>query len=85
MKSIREKIRNRAIAMICRSERKELEDEWVWIEWKRRVVMRMAGVLVGMAVLFFVVKFAADSSRGGHYDAWAEAIGAARREQGAVR
>ena len=80
MKSMRERIRNRMIMMISRSEERRLEDEWKWIEWKRRCILRMAlGVWLALAILV-AVKFAADHSKGGRYDAWGEAINSARRE-----
>ena len=80
MKSMRERIRNRMIMMISRSDERRLEGEWEWIEWKRRVLVRLGLALSAFTVLVLVVKFAADHTKGGRYDAWAEAIGTAQRE-----
>ena len=80
MESIRERVRRWTIATICRSERMKIEDESKWIEWKRRCILRLAlGVWLALAILV-TVKFAADHSKGGRYDAWGEAIDSARRE-----
>ena len=80
MKGLRERIRNWMIATISRSEERRMEDEWEWIEWKRRAILRMAlGVWLTL-LLLVIVKFAADLTQGGRYDAWGEAINSARRE-----
>ena len=82
MKSMRERIRNRMIMTIFRSDERGLEDEWEWIEWKRRAFLRLAlGVWLALAVLV-IVKLVADHTQGGRYDAWGEAISSARREAG---
>ena len=82
MKSMRERIRNRMIMMISRSDERRLEDEWEWIEWKRRAFLRLAlGVWLALAMLV-IVKLVADHTQGGRYDAWGEAISSARREAG---
>ena len=58
----------------------KMEEEWEWIEWRRRVAARLAlGAALALAV-FVMVKFVADNARGGTYDPWAEAIGTALRE-----
>lgn len=80
MNGLRERIRNWMIMTISRSDEMRLEDEWEWIEWKRRAVLRMA-IGVWLALLLFVtVKVVADHTQGGRYDAWGEAINSARRE-----
>ena len=82
MKSMRERIRNRMIMMISRSDERRLEGEWEWIEWKRRAFLRLAlGVWLALAMLV-IVKLVADHTQGGRYDAWGEAISSARREAG---
>ena len=82
MKSMRERIRNRMIMMISRSDERRLEGEWEWIEWKRRALLRLAlGVWLALAMLV-IVKLVADHTQGGRYDAWGEAISSARREAG---
>ena len=82
MKSMRERIRNRMIMMISRSDERGLEGEWEWIEWKRRAFLRLAlGVWLALAMLV-IVKLVADHAQGGRYDAWGEAISSARREAG---
>ena len=80
MNGLRERIRNWMIMTISRSDERRLEDEWEWIEWKRRAVLRMAiGVWLALA-MFVIVKLVADHTQGGRYDAWGEAINSARRE-----
>ena len=80
MNRVRERIRNWMTMMIFRSDERRLEDEWEWIEWKRRAVLRMAiGVWLALA-MFVIVKLVADHTQGGKYDAWGEAISSARRE-----
>lgn len=80
MKSMRERIRNWMTMMIFRSDERRLEDEWEWIEWKRRAFLRLAlGVWLALAMLV-IVKLVADHTQGGRYDAWGEAINSARRE-----
>lgn len=80
MNGLRERIRNWMIMTISRSDERRLEDEWKWIEWKRRAVLRMAiGVWLALAMLV-IVKLVADHTQGGRYDAWGEAINSARRE-----
>ena len=70
------------IMMISRSDERRLEGEWEWIEWKRRAFLRLAlGVWLALAMLV-IVKLVADHTQGGRYDAWGEAIDAARREAG---
>ena len=82
MKSMRERIRNRMIMTIFRSDERGLEDEWEWIEWKRRAFLRLAlGVWLALAMLV-IVKLVADHTQGGRYDAWGEASSSARREAG---
>ena len=80
MNGLRERIRNWMIMTISRSDERRLEDEWEWIEWKRRAVLRMA-IGAWLALLLFVtVKVVADHTQGGRYDAWGEAISSACRE-----
>lgn len=52
------------------------------MEWRRRAFVRIALVIAGAVFLLLAVKLAATHSQGGRYDAWAEAIGAARRAEG---
>lgn len=80
MNGIRERVRNWTIATICRSERRKMEEEWEWIEWRRRIAARLALGACLAFVVFAAVKLVADGSRGGTYDPWAEAIGSALRE-----
>ena len=64
MKSMRERIRNRMIMMISRSDERRLEGEWEWIEWKRRAFLRLAlGVWLALAMLV-IVKLVADHTQG---------------------
>ena len=80
MNGLRERIRNWMIMTIFRSDERRLEDEWEWIEWKRRAVLRMAiGVWLALA-MFVIMKLVADHTQSGRYDAWGEAINSARRE-----
>ena len=80
MNGLRERIRNWMIMTISRSDERRLEDEWEWIEWKRRAILRLAlGVWLALA-MFVIVKLVADHTQGGRYDAWGEAINSARRE-----
>lgn len=80
MNGLRERIRNWMIMTISRSDERRLEDEWEWIEWKRRAVLRMAIGVWLVLLLFVTVKVVADHTQGGRYDAWGEAISSARRE-----
>lgn len=80
MNGLRERIRNWMIMTIFRSDERRLEDEWEWIEWKRRAVLRMAIGVWLVLLLFVTVKVVADHTQGGRYDAWGEAINSARRE-----
>ena len=80
MNGLRERIRNWMIMTIFRSDERRLEDEWEWIEWKRRAVLRMAIGVWLVLLLFVAVKVAADHTQGGRYDAWGEAISSACRE-----
>ena len=80
MSDLKKRVRNWMIATIFRSEERVMGDVWEWIEWKRRVLVRLGLALSAFTVLVLVVKFAADHTKGGRYDAWAEAIGAAQRE-----
>ena len=80
MNGLRERIRNWMIMTISRSDERRLEDEWEWIEWKRRAVLRMAIGVWLVLLLFVTVKVVADHTQGGRYDAWGEAINSACRE-----
>ena len=80
MSDLKKRVRNWMIATIFRSEERVMGGEWEWIEWKRRVLVRLGLALSAFTVLVLVVKFAADHTKGGRYDAWVEAIGAAQRE-----
>ena len=80
MNGLRKRIRNWMIMTISRSDERRLEDEWEWIEWKRRAILRLALGVWLVLLLFVIVKLVADHTQGGRYDAWGEAISSASRE-----